>query len=253
MVQTLSLQEGVIYGPVNSRRLGRSLGINLMPAGHKVCSFDCVYCHYGRTDLKTVEPEAGLFLLPQKVLEEVERALHEYQALDYLTFSGNGEPTLYPYFGEVAREVRRLRDYIWPELGLAILSNSSTAWNPSVREALEEIDMAIMKLDAGDEESFARLNRPAAKVNLEEVIAGLAEMPKVVIQSVIIDGSPQNFCGEPQRAWLLALAKIRPEAVQIYSTDRPVAEPGVKRVPKETLIKLASRAEEEIGILVRVY
>ncbi len=249
----MSLQEGVIYGPVDSRRLGRSLGINLMPAGRKVCSFDCLYCHYGRTDLKTVEPEAGLLPSPEKVLEEVERALHEYEALDYLTFSGNGEPTLHPHFAEVAREVRRLRDHIRPELRLAVLSNSSTAWNPSVREALEEIDMPIMKLDAGDEETFARLNRPAAKVNLEAIIAGLRGMPKVIIQSVIIDGSPQNLRGEPHRAWLEALVWIRPEAIQIYSTDRPVAEPGVQRVPKEVLIRLASRVEEEIGVPVRAY
>jgi wyosine [tRNA(Phe)-imidazoG37] synthetase (radical SAM superfamily) len=106
----LPLKSGIIYGPVNSRRLGRSLGINLLPTRHKLCSFDCVYCHYGRTQIKTLCPEDDGFPGVDQVLHAVFEALQYYQDIDYLTFSGNGEATLHPQFPEIAASVRGLRD-----------------------------------------------------------------------------------------------------------------------------------------------
>jgi wyosine [tRNA(Phe)-imidazoG37] synthetase (radical SAM superfamily) len=249
----LPLQAGIIYGPVNSRRLGRSLGINLLPTSCKLCSFDCVYCHYGRTQLKTLSPEPSRFPALQEVLHAVQKALQTYQDVDYLTFSGNGEATLHPHFPLIASGVRRLRDELRPEVKLAILSNSSTLHLSYIRAALAGFDAPIMKLDAGDPGTFARLNRPVPAVKLERILEGLESVPGLIIQSVLVDGAVSNVQGEVFEAWLAALADAGPTRVQIYSTDRPVPEAGVERVPPSTLQRLAGEIKERTGLRVDAY
>jgi wyosine [tRNA(Phe)-imidazoG37] synthetase (radical SAM superfamily) len=252
-MELLKLQSGIIYGPVRSRRLGRSLGINLIPAKSKVCSFDCAYCHYGRTDTKTTSPKLGSLPSVEEVLKKIGDALQTENDLDYLTSSGNGEPTLHPHFAEIAQEVRRLRDTLRPGLKLAILSNSSTIWRPEIRSAIQFLDVPILKLDAGDMRTFRGINRPAADIDLQAIIQGLAQMPGVTIQSVIVDGPVQNVRGEPHGAWLAALARIKPASVQIYSTDLPVAEIGIERVPRQDLEELALKAQEALGVEVKAF
>jgi wyosine [tRNA(Phe)-imidazoG37] synthetase (radical SAM superfamily) len=249
----LPLQAGIIYGPVNSRRLGRSLGINLLPTSYKLCSFDCVYCHYGRTQLKTLSPDASCFPAVQEVLHAVQEALQTCQDVDYLTFSGNGEATLHPHFPLIASGVRRLRDELRPEVKLAILSNSSTLHLPYIRAALAGFDAPIMKLDAGDPDTFARLNRPVSAVKLERILEGLEGVPGLIVQSVLVDGAVSNVQGEAFEAWLAALADVSPTRVQIYSTDRPVPEAGVERVSPSTLRRLAGEVKERTGLRVDAY
>jgi wyosine [tRNA(Phe)-imidazoG37] synthetase (radical SAM superfamily) len=249
----LPLQSGIIYGPVNSRRLGRSLGINLLPTSYKLCSFDCVYCHYGRTRLKSLSPEASCFPTVQEVLHAVQEALQTCQDADYLTFSGNGEATLHPHFPLIASGVRRLRDELRPEVKLAILSNSSTLHLPYIRAALAGFEAPIMKLDAGDPATFARLNRPVSAVKLERIREGLKAVPGLIIQSVLVDGAVSNVQSAAFEAWLAALADISPTRVQIYSTDRPVPEAGVERVPPSRLQRLAGEIRERTGLRVDAY
>ena len=252
-MSTVPLQKGIIYGPVESRRLGRSLGINLLPASYKLCSFDCVYCHYGRTKVKTLNPEGNAFPTIEEVLNAVEIALQGELDFDYLTFSGNGEPTLHPNFAEIVFEVRILRDRIRPQVKLAVLSNSSTAHLFIVREALSLIDTPIMKLDAGDEHTLTVVNRPAAGVNLEQILAGLKRLPELVIQSVLIDGNVSNIWGAPYEAWLSALADLDPALVQIYSIDRPVPEAWVEKVRPVMLQRVAREIEGLTGLQVQAY
>lgn len=249
----LELQKGIIYGPIPSRRLGRSLGINLLPTDRKVCSFDCIYCHYGRTDVKSLSPSEEHFPSVKAVLAAVERALGEHSDIDYLTFSGNGEPTLHPEFPAIAPAVRRLRDELRPAVRLAILSNSTTAHLPQVRDALIHFDAPIMKLDAGDRRTLAALNRPDPEVELEGIIAGLKQVPGLILQSVLVDGKVSNIRGESLEAWLAALDEIRPSQVQIYSTDRPVPDAGVERVPPAALQRIAREIEQRTGIEVETY
>jgi wyosine [tRNA(Phe)-imidazoG37] synthetase (radical SAM superfamily) len=252
----LPLQTGILYGPVNSRRLGRSLGINLLPSRYKLCSFDCLYCHYGRTPVKTLSPgEEHLPDLPgvAAVLQAVAEALRTRRDFDYLTFSGNGEPTLHPHFPEIVSGLKRLREQLRPEVKLALLSNATTVHLPHVQETLRLFDAPIMKLDAGDPRTLARLNRPAAAVRLEHIIAGLQHVPGLVIQSVLVDGPVSNVQGEAFAAWLAALAEVRPAQVQIYSTDRPVAEAAVERVLPAALQRMAVEIEQRIGISVHAY
>lgn len=249
----LRLQRGIIYGPVNSRRLGRSLGINLLPTRYKLCSFDCVYCHYGRTAVKTMAAAAEHFPDEAAVLAEVEKALAGSEDFDYLTFSGNGEATLHPRFPAIVSGVRRLRDALRPAVRLAILSNSTTAHLPHVREALTGIDVPIMKLDAGDARTLECINRPAPGVTLEQIVAGLGQVPGLVIQSVLVDGLVTNVRGEAFEAWLATVAELRPARVQIYSTDRPVADAGVERVPPEALQRIADEARTRTGLTFEAY
>jgi wyosine [tRNA(Phe)-imidazoG37] synthetase (radical SAM superfamily) len=250
---TIPLQRGIIYGPVASRRLGRSLGINLLPTNCKLCSFDCVYCHYGRTQVKSLYPKEDAFPSMEEIVNAVETALQRERDFDYLTFSGNGEPTLHPNFAEIVFEVRILRDRLRPQVKLAVLSNSSTAHRIIVREALNLVDVPIMKLDAGDQHTFNAVNRPAAGVSLEQILASLKELSELVIQSVFIDGKVSNVWGTPYEAWLSALADLDPERVQIYSIDRPVPEAGVEKVKPVMLRRVAREVEGLTGIPVQAY
>lgn len=252
-MSVLELQSDVIYGPIQSRRLGRSLGINLLPTSRKLCTFECIYCQYGKAKTgSSSEPGQGLPSL-EEVLRKVEAAISQRPSPDYLTFSGNGEPTLHPDFPQIVAQVRRLRDRLCPDAKLAILSNSSRLFDPEIRKALEQLDDPIMKLDAGDPSTFAKINRPVSSVSFEEMLTGLRSMPRMIIQSMIINGPVQNMEGEAHEAWLRAVAQLVPQRVQIYSIERPVAEEGVQRVSKETLGQLARRAEEQTGICVRAY
>jgi len=252
-MKTLPLKPGIIYGPVNSRRLGRSLGINLSPTRRKVCSFDCVYCHYGRTQVKTLHPEASDLPGVDEVLHAVLQALQFYRDIDYLTFSGNGEATLHPEFPQIVAGVRALRDELRPELKLTILSNSSTAHLPHIREALAGFESPIMKLDAGDPKTLAGVNRPAPEVKLERILNGLKGVPGLITQSVLVDGRVSNVRGAAFEAWLAALAEVRPARAQIYSTDRPVPDAGVERVPPETLGRIAREVEARVGVKVEAF
>jgi wyosine [tRNA(Phe)-imidazoG37] synthetase (radical SAM superfamily) len=252
-MSVLELQRDVIYGPVHSRRLGSSLGINLLPTTRKLCTFDCIYCQYGSTEEGSLAEDKEGFPWVETVLRKVEKAITQQAHLDYLTFSGNGEPTLHPHFPEIVTEVLRLRDRLCPHARLAILSNSSRITRAEIRKAIEQLDDPIMKLDAGDPATFAQISRPVSGVKFEEIIAGLQAMPRLIIQSMIIAGQAQNAEGEAQEAWLDTVAQLSPEKVQIYSIDRPVPATGLKRVSKEDLQRLARNAEKKTGTEVRAY
>jgi len=265
----LPLESEIVYGPLFSRRLGISLGINLLPKCKKVCSFDCVYCHYGPTDVWLAPPGAvdraacaahgpatasdADFPSVHEVVRALEPALRRHADITSLTFSGNGEPTLHPYFAEVVFEVRRLRDRLRPEARLTLFSNASTVVCPAVRAVLQTIEQPVLKLDAGDPVTFANVNRPAAGIDLDAIIAQMAMIAHLTLQTVFIDGLVSNVRGDAFEAWLAALAAIRPVQAQIYSTDYPVPDGSLQRVPPFVLRELASRAKARTGVEVQAY
>lgn len=248
----LALQSDIIYGPVNSRRLGRSLGVNLLPFDYKLCSFDCIYCQYGRTRVKTLSPSADRFPDLERVLQAIEGALKEGQ-IDYLTFSGNGEPTLHPHFPAIVDGAQDLLACYQPNARLALLSNSSTVNRSEVRDAILRIDVPIMHLDAGDPHTLALINRHVPQVKFDQIVTGLKEIPHLVVQSVLIDGDVSNIRGAPYEDWISTLVEIRPAKVQIYSTERPVPKSGVQCVPQATLERIAAEIHERTGIAVNAY
>lgn len=255
----LPLEGTIVYGPIMSRRLGISLGINLLPKAYKLCSFDCIYCHYGATDVKTLAREEirarrADFPSLHETIQALETSLHKVGSqVDALTFSGNGEPTLHPFFGEIVHGVVRLRDRLCPDARVVLFSNASTAAWPEVRQALHAIDLPILKLDAGEAQTFQRVNRPAPGVTLEALVEALQGIPRLIIQSMLVAGLVNNAEGMSWRAWMETVATIRPTQVQIYSTDYPVPDPRVQRVPPFVLRRLAKEATQVTGVPVRAY
>ena len=189
----LGLQKGIIYGPILSRRLGRSLGINLLPVNKKLCSFNCVYCQYGFTDILVTSPARELFPTVDQVISAIETYLKKPHSIDYLTFSGNGEPTLYPDFGEIVKETVKLRNRYRPNAKLAILSNASMVSRYEIRQALTQIDKPILKLDAGDANTFKQINDPASDVSFEDIVEGMKLVDRIIIQTALFKGELGNI------------------------------------------------------------
>jgi wyosine [tRNA(Phe)-imidazoG37] synthetase (radical SAM superfamily) len=246
----IPLQRGIIYGPVNSRRLGRSLGINLSPTTYKICSFNCVYCQYGET--ATYSPVNKDIPSAEEVLKAVEKSLKNMKGkYDVVTFSGNGEPTLHPEFYEIVCGVRELTDRI-SGTPLAVLSNSSTVNIPEVRKALKKIDLKVMKLDAGDEITFMRINRPHG-IRFNDIIEGLYLLDDIILQTLLFKGRFSNYSEEHISNYIEVVRYIRPNEIQIYSLDRGTAIGGLKEIKPEELERVARRIESETGIKTRAY
>ncbi len=245
------LQPGLVYGPIASKRLGRSLGINLSGIKRKLCNYNCVYCFYGPT---SHPPEPQEFPPVDDVIAAVTAALNSIPDVDWLTFSGNGESTLHPEFPRLVKEVRSVAGEVRPWLPVALLSNGSTAIDPSLRETLTMFDLPVLKLDAGDAETHAAVNRPVDKgVSFEPIVEGLrmaAGTGKLVIQSVMFDGKPSNSRGRPYHRWLETLNDIQPAALQLYTLDHPVGP--VNPIDTGRLDRIA-RDVEGLGIKVKVY
>lgn len=250
----LPLQKGILYGPINSRRLGRSLGINLMPQKYKLCSFNCVYCHYGLTSVHTVDVRPYAADLPElaDVVQAIKNVLVSKQQFDYITFSGNGEPTLHPQFAELAAEIAGLRDKHRPEVKIALLSNSSGLSN-AVKESIRHIDLPVFKLDAGTWQAFHAVNRPARGVDLEQITKHLESLDGIYIQTVLIHGVPCNTKDEELNAYFERLKIIRPRKVHIYSIDRPVPNAKIERVLSHELERIAISGTETTGVEVQPF
>jgi wyosine [tRNA(Phe)-imidazoG37] synthetase (radical SAM superfamily) len=249
----IPLQAGIIYGPILSRRLGRSLGINLLPVNRKMCTFDCVYCQYGPAKVSEVSVSEAYFSSVSDVLMQVEKALKKPRTIDYLTFSGNGEPTIHPDFPVIVDEVRKLRDRLRPGAQLAILSNSSCITHRSILSSLKRIDMPMMKLDAGDPQTFQMINRPAKSIDFWEMAAGLGSLPNLIIQCMLIDGKFSNVRGEAYRSWVDLLADLRPREIHIYSLDRPTAYDQVQPVSPQKLQEIAAELCGEHQLHVKAF
>ncbi len=251
----LELQKTIIYGPIASRRLGPSLGINVSSTVANFCSFDCVYCQYGPTTYHVATSRGFEHILPstEDVVRQLRDALARIPAPDYITFSGNGEPTLHPDFPAMVEAVRTVRDELCPTAKLAALSNSSTVGDPKIRAALASLDAPIMKLDAGSAKLFGVINVPAAGVKYEDVLEGLAALGNFIVQSCFVAGTAGNADDDAVADYVRAVAVIRPTSAQIYSTDRPVARPGVQMVPRERLAAVARRVCEQAGVPADIY
>jgi wyosine [tRNA(Phe)-imidazoG37] synthetase (radical SAM superfamily) len=251
----LPLKREVIYGPVNSRRLGRSLGINLSPSKYKLCSFNCVYCHYGWTRKLSADVSPYRDDMPTRaeVIAAVEEALKSPLEFEYITFSGNGEPTLHPQFPELVEDIVALRDRYRPSVKIGLLSNSTGLTNDRVRVVTPKIDFPMFKLDAGVEETFMAINRPAEGIRFATIVDHLASLSNILIQTVLIDGSPSNVTETELEAYFDRLRRIKPIEVHVYSIDRPVPETDISLVPPDKLRQIAERGTKETGITIKPF
>ena len=254
MPDTIPLQDTVVYGPIHSRRLGESLGINVLPVSHKVCSSNCVYCQYGWT-LPT--PSAERLRRGPVLLAEIEEAFRRYAGdgtrVDCITLAGNGEPTLHPDLVELVVGITRLRDAYFPEARVGILSDATQLTRPQVRRALELLDDRYMKFDAADEATWLRINKPLGRTSFSAMVAALRATPAVVLQSMFIQGTYDNTDEPHIRLWVEAVGSIRPLSVQVYTVDRGTAAPGILEVPRGTLQNIADRLTRATGIPAEVF
>ena len=253
------LFHSTIYGPIHSRRLGMSLGINLMPNDGKICSFDCLYCEAGFN-----AQGAGKDGVPSReaVKRQLKRKLEEMkeqgQTLDVITFSGNGEPTLHPEFKKVVEDVLRLRTQYFPNAKVSVLSNSTMAGKAAVADALRKVDNNILKLDSAMPRTFRVLNRPVSPNCLPEgVIADLKQFGgQCVVQTIMVRGEyngerVDNTTDDELDALLSAYLQIRPREVMLYSIDRKTPAENLEKVSKGELERIAQRFRDS-GITVQV-
>ncbi len=254
------LFEQIIFGPIRSRRLGISLGVNLLPVGKKVCTFNCVYCECGWTPEGEDKAEA----LPSKedvlrYLEEKLSSMKQKKAmLTTITFAGNGEPSLHPDFSSIVDETIVLRNEYYPFAKIAVLSNASRAGIESVAGALMKVEQNILKLDAGTEESFRLINQPKTNITLQQVLQNLKQFKgKLIIQTLFVKGivggkAVDNTTEEEVAEWLKHIEWLKPELVMIYPIARATPTGGLEKIPAEKLQEIAERVET-LGIRTEVY
>ena len=233
-----------IFGPVHSRRLGISLGINLLPADGKVCSFDCIYCECGfNADHRPT--------LPMPTREEVSTALEARlrdmkangPTPDVLTFAGNGEPTANPHFPEIIDDTLRLRDQYFPQAKVSVLSNATQILRPAVHEALMRVDNNILKLDTVSRAYINKVDRPTGHYDLDAIVEGLRSFGgHVIIQSMFMTGpGVDNTSEEYVAPWLEAIKAIAPSQVMIYTIDRETPDHSLRKASPEVLNQIRDR------------
>lgn len=243
----LPLQQAIVYGPVRSRRLGHSLGVNIQPRNLKVCSFNCSYCQYGWTHKPAADAAGDVWPSPASIGKAVALRLMQLRAhgerVDRVTLAGNGEPTLHPAFPDVVEALREARNRVAPGVPLAILSNSTTLETPGIPQALAALDERYMKLDGGDATVVRRVN--AGQVSFDRLVAGLKALDAVVIQSMFVKdrlGRIDNTTDLAIATWIAALRTIAPQAVHVYTIDRAPAWPYLQAITASRLEEIGRRA-----------
>jgi len=254
------LFDKTVFGPVKSRRLGVSLGINLLPNDSKLCSFNCLYCECGwNPDLKKIK-----VLLPtrEQVYELLETQLNKMalknELPDVITFAGNGEPTMHPDFHTIIDDTITLRNKYAPEARIAVLSNSTMLHKPKVVIALKKVDDNILKLDSGIPETIWLLNAPAGYFNFFKMVSQLiAFKGNLIIQTLFIRGEYQgvkidNTTEEELKAWIDLIRQINPKKLMIYTIARDTPLKTLEKVSKSEMNQIASRVRQMVNVDVEV-
>ena len=245
-----------IFGPVHSRRLGISLGINLMPADGKICSFDCIYCECGfNKDHRPTLPIPTRKEVAQKLDAKLQEMRQEGQLPDVLTFAGNGEPTCHPHFAEIIDDTLQLRDKYCPKAKVCVLSNSTMIHRPEVHDALMRVDDNILKLDTVDPIYINKVDRPNGAYDVHTIIERMkAFHGHIIIQTMFmrgtiapadgissVDSSVDNTGEEYVGPWLEAVKEIKPQQVMVYTIDRETPTHGLEKATHEQLDSIRDR------------
>ena len=224
-----SLYHDIIFGPVHSRRLGLSLGVNLLPTESKLCSFDCIYCECG---WNADHP-----------------GRRRFNPRDVITFAGNGEPTLHPDFEAIIDDTLALRDELCPSARVSVLSNATQIHRDDVRRALLRVDNNILKLDSAFDATVRRMNNPAGDYSVARTVELMKRFEgRMILQTMFlageIEGEPIDNTAEREvEAWLRLVEEIRPSKVMVYSLDRDTPCRTLRKIPREELQRIAARVE----------
>ena len=255
------LFENTIIGPIRSRRLGNSLGINLLPLKRKFCTYDCIYCECG-WNKDTIENKVELPTYDD-VKQQLEKRINELKAesvvVDSFTFAGNGEPTLHPDFVRVVDLVVEMRDKHYPNAVITLLTNATQLCKPEIYDALQKLDNPVLKLDAGMEAMRNSINKPTSeRYSFEELVENLIRFgSKGIIQTLLLRGTNEgkvisNVSEEDFTEYLNLLKKIRPKYVMLYAIDRATPEKDLEKLTVEELEFYAEKIRNE-DIDVKVY
>ncbi len=237
-----------IFGPVHSRRLGISLGINLLPADGKVCSFDCIYCECGfNEDHRPQKPMPTREEVAKKLEEKLQQMKAEGQLPDVLTFAGNGEPTCHPHFAEIIDDTICLRNQYCPRAKVSVLSNSTMIHRQQVHDALMRVDNNILKLDTVDPIYINKVDHPAGTYDVNVIIERMkAFKGHIIIQTMFMRGeckgeSVDNTSEAFVAPWLKAVEAIKPQQVMVYTIDRETPAQGLLKATHEQLDGIRDR------------
>lgn len=249
----------IVYGPVHSRRMGNSLGVNLLPYDGKRCSFDCIYCECGfNKDFHTKSKLPTRELVKAALEDKLKSILEEGVKLDVITFAGNGEPTMHPEFGEIIADAIEIRDKCYPEAGISVLSNGMHIAKDSVFEALRKVDNPILKLDSAFDTTARLIDRPnAPSYSVEKQVSQYKKFQgNFILQTMFVKGifggkEIDNTTEEEILAWLELVRELQPREVMIYTIDRETAARGLVKVPLAVLQNIAARLADS-GIKTNV-
>ena len=242
------LREQTVFGPIRSRRLGNSLGINLLPVNGKICNFDCIYCECGwnadgRND--TALPTAAQ--VRNALEDKLMNLMLEGTPIDSITFSGDGEPTLNPEFPRIIDDTLMLRDAYYPGAKVSVLSNATRVHLDSVFEALRKVDNPIMKIDAPTDDLAARINHPAPGYIVRRTVEALKRFEGAfILQTMFLKSSDFDSASpEVLEPWMDIVRELRPRLVQVYSIDRPTPAAGLQKYSTEQMKALVEPLLDE--------
>jgi len=253
------LFEEIIFGPIHSRRLGTSLGVNLLPLHGKLCSFDCLYCECGLN----ARNKSGSLPKVEEVKQALEAKLIQLRAegtlLDVITFAGNGEPTIHPEFERIIDDTISLRNQYFPKTKVSVLSNATQLDKPKIFSALLKVENAILKLDSAFDETVQILDRPvSSSFSVKHLVEKMKTLKgKLIIQTLFTRGAYEgkvfdNTTEVEVTAWIELIREIAPESVMIYAIDRETAVAGLEKISVKELKTIAKRLKDETGIDVSV-
>ncbi|NDW10827.1 radical SAM protein [Dysgonomonas sp. 520] len=253
------LFDEIVFGPIHSRRLGTSLGVNLLPYNGKVCSFDCIYCECGyNKDFRTKTPLPSRENVRDALEHKLEKLVSENIVPDVITFAGNGEPTLHPQFAGIIDDTIKLRNKFFPDAKISVLTNAMHIDKDKVFDALRKIENSILKLDSAFPETVKLIDRPASKnYSIEKQVELFKKFDgDFILQTMFLKGTHDgkivdNTTKEEIEAWLKIVKETNPKEVMIYTIDRETPEKNLEKVSKEELNRIGERVKE-LGIKINV-
>jgi wyosine [tRNA(Phe)-imidazoG37] synthetase (radical SAM superfamily) len=248
------MREDIVFGPIHSRRLGSSLGINLLPQKGKLCDFDCIYCECGwnkdgRGDRELPTAEDLRVALSRKL----ETCSHDNVPIDSITFSGDGEPTLNPDFAQIIDITLELRNKYYPDAKVSVLSNATRVCRDDVFNALKKVDNPIMKIDASSDEGAQKINQPQGEYHVEDIVKDLMKFKGDFILQTMFLRSDDFDSSEPKAlsAWMDIVRRLRPREVMVYTLDREAPKAGLKKFTPEQMASLVKPLVDE-GFKVQI-
>ncbi|MGN0202021.1 MAG: radical SAM protein [Candidatus Cryptobacteroides sp.] len=243
------MREELVFGPIRSRRLGSSLGINLLPRTGKLCNFDCIYCECGwNKDGRTTEALPTVEELRTALESKLASCLEQGVAIDSVTFSGDGEPTLHPDFSGMVDVTLALRDRFFPKAKVSVLSNATRTGDEKVFAALRKVDNPILKLDAPTDAAAALVNRPQCGYRVEDIVRNLERFEgDFILQTIFLKSDDGFDSSEPAQleAWMDIVRRLSPREVMVYTLDREAPSTGLVKFTLEEMTSLLKPLTDE--------